>query len=211
MKSKMKRKRLYSILSIAILFVNLNTFGQNDGNLLLKVQEKYNSYKSLSADFIFNLHKAPNQITEKTSARGKIYLGEGNKFRVELDKNIVVCDGKTFWNFKEEENKIIINNFDPNDPSSFSIKTILSEYPKKCTQEEEDGVIILTPKEISDLDFTKAEIWVNNNNLIEKIWIDYPSWGAFEISLSNYKLNQTIPDSKFTFTPPEGSKIIDLR
>ncbi len=70
---------------------------------------------------------------------------------------------------------------------------------------------VLTPNKDRDLDFTKAEIWVNKNNLIEKIWIDYPSWGAFEISLSNYKLDQKIPESKFTLTPPEGSKIIDLR
>ncbi len=207
----MKNHRLYLLLSIAVLSLSTNAFGYNNNNLLAKVQEKYNTNKSLTADFIFNLHKASNQMAEKTSARGKIYLGEGNKFRVELDKNIVVCDGKTFWNFKEKENKIIINNFDPNDPSSFSIKTILNEYPKKCIQKEENGVIILTPKENSDLDFTKAEIWVNKSNLIEKIRIDYPSYGTFEISLSNYKLNQNIPDSKFTFTPPEGSKIIDLR
>ncbi len=207
----MRRQILYSLFVIAMLFFTLIAFGQNNGGLLLKVQEKYNTNKSLSADFILNIQKSSNQIAGKTSARGKIYLGEGNKFRVELDKNIVVCDGKTFWNFKEEENKIIINNFDQNDPSSFSIKTILNEYPKKCTQEEESGVIILTPKKISDLDFNKAELWVNKDNLIEKIWIDYPSWGTFEISLSNYKLDQKIPESKFTLTPPEGSKIIDLR
>ena len=206
-----KSRCVYSIILITILFASFKAFGFDNNNLLSKVQEKYNSSKSLTADFILSLHKAPNQTAKKTSARGKIYLGEGNKFRVELEKNLIVCDGKTFWNFKEKENKVIINNFDPEEPSSFSIKTILNEYPKKCTQEEENGVIILTPKENSGLDFTKAEIWVKDNNLIEKIRIDYPSYGDFEISLSNYRLNEIIPSSKFTFTPPEGSKIIDLR
>jgi len=202
---------LYSLLSIVILFINLKTFSQDNRKLLSKVQEKYNSNSPLSADFIFSLTKAAGQEGQKSTASGKIFLGNGNEFRVELDKNLVVCDGKTFWNFKEKENKIIINNFDADDPSSFSIKTILNEYPQKCSQVEENGVVILTPNENSGLDFTKAEIWVNSNNLIEKIWIEYPSMGSFEISLSNYQLNQNIPDSKFTLTPPEGSKIIDLR
>ncbi len=58
-----------------------------------------------------------------------------------MDENMIVCDGNTFWNFKKEENKIVINNFDPKDPSSFSIKAILNEYPKKCTAEEDNGII----------------------------------------------------------------------
>ena len=29
--------------------------------------------------------------------------------------------------------------------------------------------------------------------------------------LSNYEINQNLADSQFSFTPPEGSKVIDLR
>ncbi|MGE5804755.1 MAG: LolA family protein, partial [Ignavibacteria bacterium] len=63
----------------------------------------------------------------------------------------------------------------------------------------------------SELNFKQVKITVNKEYLIEKILIDDPNSGVFEIALSNYKLNRNIPDNKFTFSPPEGSKVIDLR
>ncbi len=203
-------KRL-SVLLVVIIFSNILLIGQNNNKLLIAVQDEYNSNSSLSADFVLSLNKSGAKTGKKSAQSGKIFLGTENKLRVEMKGALVVCDGSTFWNFKKNENKVIINNFDPNDPSSFSIKTILNEYPKKCTVEEENNTIILTPKSDSELDFTKAEIWIDKRNLIQKIWIEYPSMGNFEISLSNYNLDQNIPQSEFTFTPPEGSKIIDLR
>jgi outer membrane lipoprotein-sorting protein len=52
---------------------------------------------------------------------------------------------------------------------------------------------------------------INKDNLVEKIIIERTASGEMSIELSNYKLNQDLPDTRFSFTPPEGSTIIDLR
>jgi outer membrane lipoprotein-sorting protein len=48
-------------------------------------------------------------------------------------------------------------------------------------------------------------------NLIDKVVISNPATGTMEVSFSNYKLNQNLSDSKFSFTPPEGTTVVDLR
>ncbi len=192
------------VLLAALLFINISTFSQTNNKLLNAVQEKYNSLSSISAHFI-------QSIGGKSSVPGKIYYGKGNKFRIELKNNLIICNGETLWNFSKKQNKVVINKYDPEDPSSLSIDAILFDYPAKCTSVVENGVIILTPKEGSNLEFSKAELWVNDSDLIEKVLIEDPNQGTIEVSLSNYNLDQKFSQSEFTFTPPEGSKIIDLR
>ncbi len=188
---------------VIFLFSSFYGFSQ-ESKILNDVQEKFNSVSAMSADFV-------QSANGKSSVTGKVFYGKGDKFRVELKNNIIVCDGETFWNYNKKENKVIVNNYDADDPSSFSIKTILNDYPQKCTIEEKEGAVILTPKKDSGLNFTKAEIWVNDQNLVQKVLLEDPSKGNIEVSLSNYNLNQKVSENKFKYNPPEGSKVIDLR
>ncbi|MEO8399235.1 MAG: outer membrane lipoprotein carrier protein LolA [Ignavibacteriaceae bacterium] len=193
------------MIFVFAVFFSSNIFSQeNQNNLLSSVQEKYNSLSSLSANF----NQALNGITKLT---GKVYFAKGNKIRIELKNSTIISDGSTFWNYNKKQNKVVINNYDENDPSSFSINKIIFDYPSKCEVTDESGVITLIPKIKSDLDFSKAQLWVNDNNLVEKVLIEDPSRGKIEFTLSIYKINQRISDNMFTLLPPEGTKIIDLR
>ncbi len=70
-------------------------------------------------------------------------------------------------------------------------------------------ILILDPK-TSELNFTSAKLYINSDNLIEKAVIDSNS-GKSTISFTGYRLNQNITDSDFTYSPPKGIKVIDLR
>jgi outer membrane lipoprotein carrier protein len=72
-------------------------------------------------------------------------------------------------------------------------------------------VLVLIPNKESSIGYSLIKIWVNNENLINRILLKDKADNLTQIDFSKYKVNQKITDSKFNFTPPEGSKVIDLR
>ena len=77
----------------------------------------------------------------------------------------------------------------------------------------DDGaeVLLLTPNKDSFIGYNAIKIWMNKENLINRIVLKDNADNLIQIDFSKYKVNQKISDNKFNFTPPEGSKVIDLR
>jgi chaperone LolA len=196
--------KLKSIVVILFLFVaNLNA----QSSLLKTVQSKFNSFEDLTANF-------SQSSNGKILLAGKFYYKKDNKFRLELKNILIISNGVTTWNYNKKNNKVIISNYVESDPSMFSMNTLINVYPSKCTVKEGDDrelkTLILTPNK-SDLNFKEIELWINENNLIEKIKIIDLNNQTSIIEFTDYKSNQKTADSKFVFTSPEGAKVIDLR
>ncbi|MFO7448210.1 MAG: outer membrane lipoprotein carrier protein LolA [Ignavibacteriaceae bacterium] len=197
-------------LFLLVLFSFLTVLNaQDSGNQLLKsVQDKFNSVEDLSAD-------VKQVVNGKTSFSGKVYFKKDNKFRVELKNSTLISDGSTTWNYSKNDKKVVIDLFDTSNPSALSINTIINEYPAKSnvitTSENGQSVLVLTPKNDSGRSFNEVKLWVNKDNLVEKVTVAQTSGKTMNIEITNYKLNQNIPDSQFSFNPPQGTTVIDLR
>lgn len=196
-------------LSLFVFMLYLSSgFPQNGSSILNSVQEKFDNINDLSADFL----KSSGGFEEFS---GKLFYKKDNKVRLELESSTIVSNGETNWNYNKNGNKVVISEFDDSDPFALSLRKILYDYPSKCriTNETSSGkqVLVFIPENSSDLNFSKVKITVNKDYLIDKIFVDDPNKGKFEITIKNYKLNQDLPDNQFTFSPPEGSKVIDLR
>ena len=197
-------------LCLILLLSAVTLYSQEDkaAKLLKAVQDKFNKIEDLSADI-------KQSIDGRKSLSGKIYYKDGNKFFLDLTNLNIISNGTTVWNFNKKENKVIINEYDESDPSALSLNEIINEYPEESniTYQSANGkeILIVTPKPDSNLNFERAKLWINKDNLVEKISIERSGSGEAVIELSNYKLNQDLPDTRFTFTPPEGSTVIDLR
>jgi chaperone LolA len=176
--------------------------------VLDSVQKKYRTISNLSADF-----KQSNN--GKTSLSGKIYYSRGNKLRLELKNSTIISDGTTIWNYNKSQNKVVINNVSGSDPSSFTIDKFLFDYPSKSIvtleKENDRNVLVIVPQEEKKLNFKKTKILVSQDYLIIQVNIENLTGTITNFQLSNYKLNQNLPDSRFSFSPPEGTNIIDLR
>lgn len=204
-------KKMFKLIFI-LLFLLTGLFrlaGFDKGSeLLIALQEKYKSISDLSADFNKNTNG-------KLELSGKFYYKQGNKIRLELKNLVIVSDGNTNWNYNKKENKVIISQYDDTDPSALSLEKVLYNYPSKCTVtfETDKGkdVLVLVPKNNSGLQFHKVKLWINKDNLINKLLIEDPNSGLVELEFTNYKINQDIDNSIFSLIPPEGSKVIDLR
>ena len=195
------------ILILSIFFYG-NLIAQVDAEALLKsIQDKFDSINDLSAEI-------SQLVNGKVNLEGKAFFKKENKLRLEFQNFIIVSDGKTSWNYNKKQNKVIITNYDEEGNKIFSIQQMIYEYPNECElstfESEGERVLQLIP-ENNSLNFKSVKLFITNDNLISKILIDNPPTGLIQFNLSNYKINKNLPDSLFSFSPPEGSQVLDLR
>ena len=201
------KKIIGNSIIIVILLVSI-AHAQTNGNELIKdLQTRFNAIDDLTAEFI-------------QSTNGKIFLSgvflfkKENMVKIIAKQLIIVSDGTTSWSYNKKENKVIISNFDENDPGVFSINELVYNFPEECdissNIENGEKVLTLVPNGYK-YNFNKVQIWLNTDDLISKVLFIDPAFGETEVTFSNYKLNQNFSDSEFYFIPPVGSKIIDLR
>ncbi len=200
-------KRLL-IFVLIILFAALPSFAQNEGQQILEsLQKKFDSIKDITAGFVQSSNGNVNLY-------GKFYFKKKNNLRLELKNSIIISNGKTNWNYNKAENKVIISSYDEHDPSVLSLNNFINIYPTECNIElmeiKDQKVLMLTPKK-PGLNFKYVKIWTDSKHLISKMIIGDLNDVLIQIDFSDYKLNSNLPDSLFTFTPPKGSKVIDLR
>jgi outer membrane lipoprotein carrier protein len=199
---------MINILSLLLLFTVSLNFDDAGEKLLKNLQNKFEKVKDLSADF-------QQSTNEKAILNGKFFFKKEDKLRIEFKSSTLISDGATNWSYNQKENKIVISKNDENNASPFSLQRVLFDYPKECVvaSEVNNGteVLVLTPNKDSSIGYSLIKIWINKENLINRIILKDKADNLIQIDFSKYKVNRKISDSKFNFTPPEGSKVIDLR
>ncbi len=196
------------LISVLLLGLSVATLSQSDASSVLRdLQNKYNSITDLSVNY-------SQQAGGKIGLSGKIFFKKENKYRIENKSQIIGSDGVYVWNYNPSQKKYVITNFEGGNNSIYSINYLVYQLPNECllSTRSEGNFLVLELKPKSAIsDFKKIDLWINKEKLIEKIILNDFNNNTNEISLSNYKLNQKISDSLFSFNPPEGTKVIDLR
>jgi len=199
---------LARLLLVTILISFSVSLAQNNANeVLKKIQGKFNSITDLSAQIT-------QSVNGKVNLKGKVFYKKENHLRFEFDNMIIVSDGETSWNYNKKQDKVVITDYDTEGNKILSIRQIIFEYPESCelntSEIEGKKVLELIPND-DTISFSSIKLFTDSENLITKVLIDDPAAGAIQIVLSNYQLNKNLPDSYFSFTPPEGSQVLDLR
>ena len=210
MKNKTSHFNYITLIIIVIcLFSSTQlSFAQSNAQELLKnIQEKFNSINDLTAELT-------QSVNSKVNLKGKVYFKKENHLRFEFKNILIVSDGETSWNYNQKDNKVVITDYESEGNKILSIRQIIFEYPEDCElntfESEGEKVLELIPK-ADAFSFNSIRLFIDNDYLITKAFIDDPASGAIQIDLSNYQLNKNLPDSYFQFSPPEGSQVIDLR
>ncbi len=195
------------LLSIILFIFSSNNFSQTAESVLKSLQNKFDSITDLTTD-------VTQKSYGKTSLSGKIYLQKENKFRFESVNQLVVADGITSWNYNKKDKKVVISEYDETGSGLLSISYLIYQYPNECvlslSSEENKQILILKPKSKKN-NLGEVKLYINKEDLIDKAVITNSGTGSMEVSFSNYRLNQKISDSKFIFTAPEGTTVVDLR
>ena len=203
----------YSIL-LSMVFYALSLQAQDAQETLDKIQEKFQTIQDLKSGFDQVAIDNSGKMQFKNS--GTFYYKKPNKFRIELDKQTIVSDNQTLWNYNKNQNRVLID-YVSDDPSSFSIEKYIMEYPSQCdvsmvnyNKESNNAALLLIPSNLV-LEFNSVKLWYDKDFIVNKIEIVDLNDIVITISLSNVAVNQNIPESNFKFTPPEGTQVIDLR
>ena len=180
------------------------------------VEEKYRSIKDLSTNFTRTLKSEIFEAEKKT--KGKMYLKNPDKFRIETKDEVIVTDGKFLWSYSEQNEQVIKSKLDRSKnvfkPNQY-LSNFREEYKARLTGDEKIDKtkcykLTLTPKK-EDLFITKMTIWVDKRNLLAKK-IEYMDVNDNQITLlfDHIKTDVGIKDSKFVFNAPEGVEELDL-
>jgi outer membrane lipoprotein-sorting protein len=196
-----------TILSLIMLCYTTFAFSQSTESVLKSLQNKFDSITDLTAD-------VTQKSNSKTNLSGKMFFKKENNLRIEFGNQTIVANGETSWNYNKKGKKLIISNYDEAGSGLLSIDYLVYQYPSECdlSLSSEGGRQILNLKPKSNRNnLGEVKLFISKENLIDKAVITNAATGTMEVSFSNYKLNQNISDSKFSFTAPEGTTVVDLR
>jgi len=198
------------------LSFSVTVFSQDASQILNSLSEKTKSYKNISIDFDFKYENELEDIREKKS--GKIII-ENEKFKLEIDDQIIVCNGIDQWIYSKETNEVQIIEFDGNN-EFMNPKNLINIYEKGYNHRYDKEIIIdsktfhkidLFPNEQNN-EIIKISLSISKeDNMIKKIEA-FESTGAIYI-YTVIKSKSNLRDLKFEFDTSkyENIYIIDLR
>lgn len=187
----------------------ISVFVNAQNSELEKVQEKYFDSETVSADFreTFTVYSANTSST----VEGKIYLKKKNKFRVEITGTSIISNGESVWNYNKKANQVVINPVDDQN-QIFDIENLLNSFSSdyKIESDNKKREIVCTAKN-EDLHFKTVVIRYTKSYSVSEMELTDSLKNSYKIELKNFEYNKNLEDSYFEFSPPEGSRIVDLR
>ncbi len=216
------KKQLWFIVGLLLMIYSQNSYAQNDAAakaLLTKVSQKYNTYKTIQANFSLLIKQANGG--SHTDA-GTLYLDKANnKYQVNTKNQVLISDAKTHWNIMKAEKEVEISDAS-NSTNEINATNIFSFYTTgfKYTltnAEKVNGltlnVVNLTPVD-SKKNYSKIKLRINKaTNLIYDTTIFDKSGNRYTYTLASQQGNKALSDNLFVFNKNDykGFDIVDLR
>jgi len=189
--------------------------------ILDEVSKTTKAYKTITAEYMLVLLNKDKKQVDKQE--GKIQV-KGNKFRLEIPGNTIVCDGKTVWTHNKDAQEVTIKNFESSNDEGLNPTNIFTMYEtgfkyKYDKEEKVNGVachiITLVPsikpekKKFHTIKLTidKAKKQVTEIKMLMK------DQGSQTYSIKSMKPNEALADAVFTFDTKafKPDQIVDER
>lgn len=151
--------------------------------------------------------------------RGTLQFAKGNKYRLDLSKQTIVSNGTTVWTYTPSRKQVVVSRaigrrggITPNE--------ILTKFPGnyRTTLDGErsiDGRKVWVVKCAAGTekigDVTAATLYIDQATYrFHRIELESPSMGAMTLRITHARYNIAIPETRFQFTPPAGSRVINM-
>jgi len=190
--------------------------------VLDKVRKKYEGYKTVDASFslTIELPGQPKQVQKGTISQ------DGDKFRLEMDDQIITSDGKSTWVYLKKNKEIQISNTDPKDMSEngfMTPKELLKRYEKgdyiyAITEKVTENKVLLTQIEFKpktkNSEYSKLRLSVDEKtNTIKSIKAFAKDSGRYTFTLNTFNTAKKFANDHFSLDAKKypGVKVVDLR
>lgn len=206
-----------TISIILLLAFSLSIKAQEDitaQEIITNVQSAYQSITDAKTTFSQTVKFGKGKAQ---SSSGTLYIKKEKKYRIETGSQIIVTDGSTSWSYSSSKKQVVIDYYKETG-NTFSPNKYLFQYPENfysdlAGTEKMSGldVYVLTLKPREGGYVKSAKLWVSNSDwMIRKIYIVTDESTA-TYSVKNIQTNIGVSNSKFSFSPPEGTEVIDMR
>ena len=81
------------------------------------------AYKTITADYTFTILNKDKKAVEKQAHKVQV---KGNKFKLEIPGNTIVCDGVTLWNYNKDAKEVTIKTFESNNEDQLNPSKIFT-------------------------------------------------------------------------------------
>ncbi len=185
---------------------------------LSEVQEAYQSTAGLQASFTQVM--TSDLGGDSTQVEGTVLLS-GNKYRVQTPQQTVITDGTTTWIHTPADSQVVINDA-AEEGSTVTPETFLTASADRYRIESSTSTTRLnTPHEKltvvatdESARFKEARLWVRrSDSLVTRMRATDRNGSILDLRLHDLTVNPAALREKtpFTFSPPEGAEVIDLR
>jgi outer membrane lipoprotein carrier protein len=212
----MKKNKIIFLLPFLVLLFSSFSWGMTAGEIVDSLDGKYNSFKDLQMNFVQTVRS--EVFTDDRKIRGKMYLENPDKFRVETSFEAVVSDGETLWVYSQQNKQVRKEKISRGDnvfrPTEY-LYNFKDKYDSRLDKKEKVKnslcyQLVLNAKS-KDLFITKLILWVEENSFLVKK-LEYQDTNDNWVSLvfDKIKMNSGLKKSTFHFKPPPGVEVVDL-
>lgn len=181
------------------------------------LQRRYASMQDAVAKFTQRVKFSFSKIEQNFD--GTLTMKRPNKYRVESEHQTFVTDGSVIWSYSPVNKQVLVDRYKENQntisPEKFLLNLPAQYYSTLLGREKvnkaETFVLKLVPKD--DQAFIKSvKVWVEDGTwIVRKVLIVDVNDTETQYSIKEIKLNTNVNDSIFSFTPPAGTEVVDLR
>jgi len=181
------------------------------------LQRRYESMQDATAKFTQHVTFSFSKIEQTFD--GTLTMKKPNRYRVQSEHQTVVTDGSVVWSYSLANKQVLVDRYKENQ-NSLSPEKFLLNLParyystllgKEKLEKSEAYLLKLVPKD--DQAFIKSvKMWVEEGSwVVRKVLIEDINDTKTEYAITDIKLNTRVADSLFSFTPPAGTEVVDLR
>jgi outer membrane lipoprotein-sorting protein len=215
-------RKFLTLCVIAILSIAQTANAQNDAkakSILDAVSKKMSSLKSLKANFALHLAGANGKLND--TKKGTFFM-KGQKYRVTLPGQEIICDNKTIWTYLKDANEVQVNAYNPNEQTISPAKLFTNFYDNEYAYKyagtkkfngKNCDIIEMTPKS-KGKQFSKVELAIDKaTNTIAGGNIYEKNGNKYQYNVNNFTPNAAVTDDQFTFNAKKypGVEVVDLR
>jgi len=192
--------------------------------ILQEVEKKGLAYKTIQSDLTYHLENKANDIDEEV--KGSILI-KGEKFKLDIDKTITICNGKIKWVYLEESNEVTVTNLPQSDklePEERFMNQPLSVFSIYKTDfkygiyglEDIDGktytLIDLTPESLNKPYF-KIRYWISADKEIFRVKYFQKDGMRITLDFVDMKVDIKLAEALFEFNKNDypDVEVIDIR
>ena len=200
---------------IWILLLVSVVFAKEDADALLRdVKKTYDEHKNLAIDFSQKF--LWNMTGEQVGMSGKIFIQDGEKFKIETPDNLVVNDGKTLSTLNYTNQQVIVNTADKDGGDHPFLKDFIEKYIQEYNAEwidEQDNVAHLKLKAKSQDEFIHTiELYIDTKTDFIKEVVQYDANDnvtTYSVDAIDTQVQLTASD--FKIPDIEKYEVIDMR